>query len=105
MRTKFAGLVLAAAITALALAPARADAINAFVFTGTVRVVHVQARTITVQAAGDRLHFAIDADATLVAKDKSTVRLAAIKPGDVVEVHYTKEPWGFDAHEISETGL
>lgn len=111
MRTNLALMimVLGIAIATVALGnqftPAPVDEGDAHVFTGVVRGVNVEARTIVVEAASNRMQFAVAPDAEIIVKDKSKGQLSDIASGDGVEVHYTQEKSGYVAHQIAQTGL
>ncbi len=109
MRMKLAVMIMFAGIAAVALGhqftPAPMDEGSAHVYTGIVRDINVENRTVVVTAAANDTKFFVAPDATIIVKDKSDGRLADIKPAQGVEVHYTEETYGFLAHQISQTGL
>ena len=109
MKTNIALMVMITGIAAVALgsqfAPAPMDEGSAHVFTGIVRAVNVEARTIAVEAASNSTEFVVATDAEIIVKDKSKGDLSDIKPGDGVEVHYTEEKTAYVAHQIAQTGL
>jgi hypothetical protein len=109
MKMNLAVVIMVTGIAVVALGnqftPAPMDEGSASVFTGIVRDVNVEARTIVVEAASNRIQFAVAPDAEIIVKDKSKSQLSDIAPGDGVEVHYTEEKSGYVAHQIAQTGL
>ena len=109
MKTNLVLMIMVAGIAAVALGnqftPAPMDEGSAHVFTGIVRDVNVEARTITVEAASNSIEFLVATDAEVIVKDKSKGELSDIKPGDGVEVHYTEEKSAYVAHQIAQSGL
>jgi hypothetical protein len=108
MKTNLVLIIMVAGIAAVALGnqftPAPMEEGSADVFTGIVRAVNVEARTIVVEAA-NRQEFIVAPDAEIIMKDKSKGRLSDVKPDDGVEVHYTQEKSGYVAHQIAQSGL
>ena len=98
------GIAAAAVTLGTQVAPAPMDQGDSYVYTGIVRAVNVEARTIVVEAA-NRQEFIVAPDAEIIMKDKSKGRLSDVKPDDGVEVHYTQEKSGYVAHQIAQTGL
>lgn len=100
-----AGIAVATVALGNSLAPLPMDQGDAHVFTGIVRGINVEARTIVVEAASNKTEFIVAPDAEVIVKDKSKAELSDIAPGDGVEVHYTEEKSAFVAHQIAQTGL
>ncbi len=80
---------------------------NLFIYSGTLRSMDRQARTIIVEASAVSQKFVVPTDAAIVVKDKPQGgELTDLMIGDGIQVKYTQDDDGaLVAHQISLLGL
>jgi hypothetical protein len=99
-----AGMIVAvAAFSTFGQAPAPSGKL--FIYSGILRSMDREARTITVDASAVSQKFVVPTDAQIIVKDKPKGELSDLMVGDGVQVKYTEDDGAFVAHEISILGL
>jgi Cu/Ag efflux protein CusF len=104
----FAIMGAMAAIVATALAirvAADAPAHQLYIYSGTLRSVDLQARTISVDMSSVPQKFTVPTDAEIIVKDKPKGSLSDLMVGDAIQVKYTDEDGVYVAHQISVLGV
>lgn len=76
-----------------------------FIYSGILRSMDRQARTITVEASAPSQKFIVPTDAEIIVKDKPKGELSDLMVGDGIQVKYTEDDGAFVAHQISLLGL
>ena|SRR5258708_6432712 len=76
-----------------------------FIYSGILRSMDRQGRTIIVDASAVSQKFIVPTDAAIIVKDKPKGELSDLMVGDGVQVKYTEDDGAFVAHEISLLGL
>ncbi len=78
-----------------------------FIFSGVLRSMDKQARTVTVEASASAVSqkFIVPTDAEIIVKDKPKGELSDLMIGDGVQVKYTEDDGAPVAHQISILGL
>lgn len=76
-----------------------------YIYSGTLRSMDKQARTITVESSAISQKFFVPTDAEIIVKDKRKGELADLMVGDGIQVKYTEDDGTFVAHQISLLGL
>jgi hypothetical protein len=76
-----------------------------FIYSGTLRSMDRQARTIIVDASAVSQKFIVPTDAEIIVKDKPKGELSDLMVGDGVQVKYTEDDGALVAHQISILGL
>lgn len=100
------GAVAAIVTTALAIrVAADAPANQVYIYSGALRSVDLQARTITVDMSSVPQKFTVPADAEIIVKDKPKGSLGDLMVGDAIQVKYTNEDGVYVAHQISVLGV
>ena len=93
--------VLAICVAADAPAPTH----QVYIYSGTLRSVDLQARTISVDMSSVPQKFAVPTDAEIVVKGKPKGALGDLMVGDTIQVKYTDEGGVNVAQQISVLGL
>jgi hypothetical protein len=76
-----------------------------FIYSGILRSMDRQARTIIVEASAISQKFVVPTDAEITVKDKPKGELTDLMIGDGIQVKYTEDDGGLVAHQISILGL
>jgi hypothetical protein len=72
-----------------------------YIYSGILRSMDRQARTITVEASAISQKFVVLTDAAIIVKDKPKGELSDLMIGDGVQVKYTEDDGALVAHQIS----
>jgi hypothetical protein len=75
------------------------------IYSGVLRALDLQARTIVVDGSAVPQSFSVPRDAEIIVKDKATGALGDLAVGTGVQVKYTNEGGVLVAHQISVLGL
>jgi|SRR5579862_1942473 len=75
------------------------------VYSGILRAVDLQARTVTVDGSAVLQQFIVPIDAEIIVKDKPKGALDDLKISDGVQVKYTDDDGAHVAHQISLLSL
>ena len=97
--------VIAASVAFSALGQDPVPSGKVFIYSGILRSMDRQARTITVEASAVSQKFIVPTDAEIIVKDKPKGELSDLMVGDGVQVKYTEDDGAFVAHQISILGL
>jgi hypothetical protein len=90
--------------TAPAEDPGQPDKV--YIYSGTLRSIDRQARTISVGAASAVfLQFMVPTDASIIVKKKPKGTLSDLMVGDGIQVKYTDDDGAHVAHQISVLGV
>ena len=76
-----------------------------YIYSGILRSIDLQARTIAVEGASVSQRFVVPTDAEIIVKDKPKGELSNLMVGDGVQVKYTEDNGALVAHQISILGL
>lgn len=76
-----------------------------YIYSGILRSVDLQARTISVEASAVNQVFVVPTDAEIIVKDKPKGQLSDLMVGDGVQVKYTQDDGASVAHQVSILGL
>ena len=100
-----AGVIIASvAFSAFGQDPAPSGKI--FIYSGVLRSMDRQARTITVEDSAVSQKFVVPTDAEIIVKNTNPKgELSDLMVGDRVQVKYTEDDGRFVAHQISILGL
>src|ERR1035437_678382 len=85
--------------------PAPAPTRQLYIYSGILRSVDLQARTITVDGSAVPQKFIVPTDAEIIVKDKPKGSLGDLMVGDGVQVKYTDDEGVHVANQISILGL
>ncbi len=75
------------------------------IYSGVLRALDLQGRTIVVDGFAVPQRFVVPNDAEIIVKDKATGALGDLAVGNGVQVKYTNEGGVLVAHQISVLGL
>jgi hypothetical protein len=81
------------------------DAGKLYIYSGTLRSIDLQARTIIVEGSSISQKFVVPTDAEIIVKDKPRGDLSDLMIGDGVQVKYTEDDNAFVAHQVSLLSL
>jgi hypothetical protein len=81
------------------------DSAKLYIYSGTLRSLDLQARTIIVEGSSLSQKFVVPTDAEIIVKDKPRGELSDLMLGDGIQVKYTEDDNAFVAHQISLLGL
>jgi Cu/Ag efflux protein CusF len=105
----FAMLAMLATVTAVVavhvIADEPAPAGQMLVYSGILRAVDLQARTVTVDGSAVPQRFVVPTDAEIIVKDKPRGTLDDLRISDGVQVKYTDGDGAHVAHQISLLSL
>jgi Cu/Ag efflux protein CusF len=76
-----------------------------FIYSGILRAVDLQARTVTVDGSAIPQQFIVATDAEIIVKDKPRGALGDLAVSDGVQVKYTDDDGAHVAHQISLLSL
>src|SRR5260221_9231959 len=76
-----------------------------FIYSGILRSMDRQARTITVEDSALSQKFVVPTDTEIIVKDKPKGELSDLMVGDKVQIKYTEDEGALVAHQISILGL
>ena len=76
-----------------------------FIYSGILRSMDRQARTITVEASAISQKFIVPTDAEIIVKEKPKGELSDLMVGDGIQIKYTEDDGALVAHQISLLGL
>lgn len=76
-----------------------------YVYSGILRSIDLQARTITVDDSAVAQKFVVPTDAEIIVKDKPKGELSNLMVGDGVQVKYTVDDGVNVAHQVSLLGV
>jgi hypothetical protein len=76
-----------------------------YIYSGILRSIDLQARTIIVEGSAVSQKFVVPTDADIIVKDKPKGNLSDLMVGDGVQVKYTQDDSAFVAHQVSILGL
>ena len=100
-------LVVGIAATTLAVTDERipVQSSQLYIFSGTLRSIDQQARTIIVEQPAVNLKFFVPTDAEIAVKGKAKGKLGDLMNGDHIQVKYTVDDGANVAHQISVLGI
>ena len=97
--------VIAASVAIGTFGQSPAPSGGMYIYSGSLRSIDLQARTVTVEASEVSQKFIVLTDAEIIVKDKPRGQLSDLMVGDGVQVKYTQDDGAFVAHQVSILGL
>ncbi|HXI84305.1 MAG TPA: DUF5666 domain-containing protein [Verrucomicrobiae bacterium] len=98
--------VIAASVAVSGFGQDPAPSGKLFIYSGILRSMDRQARTITVEASAVSQKFVVPTDTEIIVKDnKPKADLSDLMVGDSIQVRYTEDDGTFVAHQISVLGV
>jgi len=97
--------LIAACLVLNALGQAPPQPAKLYVYSGVLRSIDKQARTIMVEGSAISQKFVVPTDAVIIVKDKPKGELGDLMVGDRIQIKYTEDDGANVAHEISLLGI
>jgi len=94
-----------AGVTFHSLGQEPSQQVKLYVYSGTLRSIDLQARTIIVDSSAVPRKFVVPTDVEIVVKGKSKGELNDLMVGDGVQVKYTEDDGVNVAHQVSPLGV